>query len=263
MSNMYIRIGIMIVAAIGLLIGWSQSKKGAEWGQPMTILCAIIAIVAALWGVIRQLRGSDAMEAIDRERAFQQFQTEKLGRFLAEQYAGKKIVIIYAPRVTIEKDNAYLGLIRGLGDKVNWQKVQVPLPPGTTDETYIDPIEMWFDCKKFDETVASCGDDVAVYVSLVGMPIRAKCDKTGKFSAPSKAVNSKFAVASGTPRISQIVPYIANKGIIATVTYKPDGIFDESPAPKKMEEAFDKRYLFVTPDNLQELMTKYPDLFKN
>ncbi len=262
LSSMYVRIGIMILAAIGLLIGWSQSKKGAEWGQPMTIVCALIAIVAAFWGVIRQLRGSDSMEAIDREKAFQQFQTEKLGRYIAENYAGKKVVIIYAPRITIEKNNAYLGLIRGLGDSVNWEKVQVPLPPGTTDDTYIDPIEYWFDCKKFDETVAAF-DNVDLYVSLVGMPLKAKCDKNGKFSAPSKAANSKFVVASGTARISQIVPYIQNKGIIATVTYKPDGIFDESPCPKKMEDAFDKRYLLVTPDNLKELMGKYEELFRN
>ena len=260
MNNMYVRIAVMIVAAIGALFGWSNSKKGAEWGQPVTIVCALIAIVAAFWGIFRQIRGSDQLDAIDREKAFQQFQTEKLGRYVAEKYAGKKVVLIYAPRVTIEKDNAFIGFTRGLGDKVSWEKVQVPLPPGTTDDTYIDPIEFWFDCKKFDETVA--GHDADLYVTFCGMPLKAKCDKSGTWSLPSKAAKAKFVVANGTARLAEITQFIINGGIIGTVSYKPDGIFDESPCPKKLDDAFDMRYIMVTPENIKDYMNQYPELFK-
>ena len=83
-----IQIAVMVIGAIGVFVGWSQSKKGAGWGQPVTIVCAIIAICAALWSSMRTVTGADMKDAQKRELEYQKVQTKKLGLYIAEKYAG-------------------------------------------------------------------------------------------------------------------------------------------------------------------------------
>ena len=43
----------------------------------------------------------------------------------------------------------------------------------------------------------------------------------------------------------------------------PFPLHPDALSGEQAEDAFDKRYLLVTPDNLKELMGKYEELFRN
>ena len=49
--------------------------------------------------------------------------------------------------------------------------------------------------------------------------------------------------------------------IHAMTLWKPDPVIDEEPVSKDVEKAFAKRYLVLTPENLDEIKKKYPTLF--
>ena len=51
---------------------------------------------------------------------------------------------------------------------------------------------------------------------------------------------------------------IVSGAITAAVSYKTDAIYDDKPIPSKFDEAFDKRFAFITADNA----ANYKTLFK-
>ena len=52
------------------------------------------------------------------------------------------------------------------------------------------------------------------------------------------------------------------EGLIEAMTmWKPDPEIDEEKCPEDYRKAFDKRYMMMTGDNLDDLKTAYPKLF--
>lgn len=255
------QIAVMVVGAIGVFVGWSQSKKGAAWGQPVTIVCAIIAICAALWSSIGTVTGADMKSAQKRELEFQKVQTRKLGQFLGEKYAGKKIVILKDPTV-VAINGAELpiivGLKEGLGSAATIVSEIAPNAPkvagGPDGEEMIEPIETWFDVKKLDETLASA-PEYDILVTTCGLPENYNYNR----GLPGKLKGKQVVVAGGS--IYNLGGAILKGEVIAAVTYKPNAEYDEKPVPSNLDEAFNKRYLLVTTDNIKDIASQYKDLF--
>ena len=80
MSSNIIMYAILAVAAIGAIVGWSNAKKGVAWGQPMTIVCAIIAIcIGGYLSWSNSFGGGQNKSAQAREIEYQKIMTRQLG----------------------------------------------------------------------------------------------------------------------------------------------------------------------------------------
>jgi hypothetical protein len=75
-----------------------------------------------------------------------------------------------------------------------------------------------------------------------------------------EAKKLKVAVING--EVYQLGPGISAGQIVAAVTYNPKAKFDESKAPSDPQAAFDKRYLMITPENVEQIAQEYPGLFE-
>ncbi|NMA39187.1 MAG: hypothetical protein GX937_03330 [Lentisphaerae bacterium] len=251
-----VQIIVMIVAGIVAFVAMNKQKQGAAWGQPVAIICAIIAIVAALWSTVSNLSGSGAKKAQEREVEFQKIQTRKLGQYIAQNHAGAKVIIINDPFNDGTRPNPMLeGLKDGLGSAVTIVAEVAPAVPkmenaeGPEGEM-MEPMETWYTARAMDDILKGANADYDMVITCIGLPAGGLARLKGK----------KVAIAGGS--VYEYGPAIQGKMIVAAVTYKPDAEYDDKPVPSNMEEAFNKRYLLVTPENLAEVATKYGELFK-
>jgi len=263
---------IIAVFGIGALVGWSNSKKGASWGQPVTIICAIICIGVCLYRVIQNAQGPDNSAAMSRELRYQQVQTKVLGEYVAKAAAGKKALLL--KDMDSKPDNPMImGLKEGLAGAIEivdevepvYPKPQKPKtidpndPNAPMEEDMIPPMEEWFTAKDFEKLVKGKLDKVDILITMVGLPRNVQF--TGKdFNTPSLK-GKKVIFAGGS--IYEHGAAFQGGGVIAAVTYKPKAIYDEAPVPKDDQKAFDKRYLLVTAENWKSLMEtkEYKDIF--
>ena len=71
--------------------------------------------------------------------------------------------------------------------------------------------------------------------------------------------DKKVVLASGN--LFGCAPLLNSGAAIAAITSSPSAVYDDKPAPKETQAAFDKRYILITKDNLQALMKSNGDIF--
>jgi hypothetical protein len=272
-----IQIVIMIAAAIGMVIGLQKQKAGAEWGKPVAIVCIVIALVAALWSSFRTLGGSNNAGVVDREITFQKLGGKKLGLYLAEKHAGAKVLILSEPKLGSQtgKVNPLVeGLKEGLGsaltvaaeaspevpaDKAKAFAKEMPMegaPGGAGAGEMMPPLEYWYTAKIFDTLLGKYDGQFDLLVTTIGLPqdARSSAILKGK-SCP------KIAVLNGS--IYDLKGAFKPTMIVAAITYNPKAVYDDKPVPRDIDEAFNKRFLLVTPENLQQVGSTHPDIFRS
>ncbi|HQL88806.1 hypothetical protein [Oligosphaera ethanolica] len=250
------QIVVMIIAGIGAFIGMSKQKEGKTWGQPLAIVCAIVAIVAALWSAIGTMSGAPGKQAGEREIEFQKVQTRVLGAHLAEKYSGAKAIVIKDPFNTdATRPNPLLdGLKEGMGSAIQIvAEVFPPLPAGYNEGgegEMMAPMETWYTAKVMQDILKNANADYDMVITCIGLPAGGLLHLKGK----------KVVFAGGSPY--EYAAAIAGGLVVAAVTYKPDAIYDDKPVPSNLQEAFDKRYVLISTDNIKEVASKYAELFK-
>ncbi len=259
--NTVIMYAILAVAAIGAFVGWTNAKKGVAWGQPMTIVCAILAIGIGFYlSWAKSFGGGQSKSAQAREVEYQKVMTRQLGNYLKEKYSGKKAIIIKDP-YSKEDSPLMVGLNEGLGGALTIVDTIAPEPPkpkgNEPDMEMMDPMETWYTSKVLDKMLK--GKDADLIITTIGLPIGVGC--SGKdFNVPCLK-GKKVVFAGGS--IYEHGRAFANNCIVAAVTYKPNAEYDEKPVPKDQNAAFDKRFLLVHSENYKEVASKFPDIFQS
>ncbi|MBP1582733.1 MAG: hypothetical protein J6866_02150 [Victivallales bacterium] len=272
-----IRVAVMIIGAVIAFIGMNKQKEGATWGQPVAILGAVIAIIAALWGIVRNVSGADYSAARDRELEYQRIQTRHLGEYLASKFAGSKALVIKDTMLYYNFDGSEIanpldtqleGLKQGIGSAITIvNEVCPPLPKlerrvekGPNGEEMpmdelIPPMEMWFKPADLDKLLKSAGD-YDMIIALVSFPMGSFGSKS-----PAKAtLEKKKVVLIGGD--SSVYGYLFKQGIaVAAVTHNPNAVYDDEPIPSDKQKAFDKRYLMLTAENYESVMKANAQMF--
>ena len=259
---------VMVIGAAAAFAGWSNAKKGASWGQPLTIIGAVVAIAAAMWGIVRTVTGADQKDSMNREIGYQMVQTRKLGLYLKEKFAGKKVVILKDPTINTQdgKDTPQLqGLKEGLGGALeivaeiapDLPKPQGQPQEGMPEDMMVEPIEVWFTAKELDKTLGKVNGDYDILITTFGLPQGGVMDPKGGFKG--KLAGKKVVFAGGS--IYEQGFAFQSGLIVAAVTYKPNAEYDENPVPKDLDTAFNKRYLLVTSENFKDIAKEYKDVF--
>ena len=124
-----------VVSGIVMWVGNSNYKKGAAWGQPVAIAFGVIAIAMGIWAMT--LNGGNA-GAVNKEIGYQKVRAEKLGKYIAANFADKKILILTSAEYkdgngNLVPNHLLEGLKKGLGS-VSADVLARPVPEEGSDE---------------------------------------------------------------------------------------------------------------------------------
>ena len=250
---------ILAIAAIGACVGWANAKKGAAWGQPMTIACAVVAIGIGFFLAWQQsFGGGNAASSRNREEEYQRIMTKKLGLYIKENFSGKKAVVIIDPYLDIDNPPSLDGLKAGLGSDVEITEVLKPKAPERPagedpgmNPGMLIPQEKWFTVKEVNTLLT--GKNFDICITLMGLPANTKVQ--GKALNIEALKGKKVFIGGGS--IYNFKQAIVSGAITAAVSYKTDAIYDDKPIPSKLDEAFDKRFALVTAENAAQYKTLF------
>ncbi len=249
---------ILAIAAIGAFVGWSNAKKGAAWGQPMTIACAVVAIGMGFYlAYLNSFGGGATSASRNREEEYQKIMTKKLALFIKEKFSGKKAVVIIDPYLEIDNPPSLEGLKDGFGGVVEIVEVIKPDAPKRPEGDpgmnpgILEPQEKWYRAKSLDKVLT--GKNFDICVTLMGLPADTRV-QGNSLSIPALK-NKKVFIGGGS--IYNLKQAIISGAVTAAVSYKTDAIYDDKPVPSKLDEAFDKRFALITKDNVAQYKTLF------
>lgn len=261
---------IMIVAAVGMIIGLVQGQRGAPWGRPVTIACAVVALLMAIGTMFRGGDRVDVRAIRRREAAYQRIAMERLGQHLAEAHSGFRALVVKPIEFgdPTETTTAQLdGLRAGLGGQIEIVAIVSPEIPEEFRQMMehagedMDMVPMppmadmsMMQADSFNAGVNDYLDDVDLVISLVGLPMDMQ-----NLSIWRKRPPPKLAVY-GFPHMPGIKEAIGDGYIVAFVTHRPDPDPEAHKVMPRSIQDFDTRYILITPENIQEISTQHPML---
>lgn len=264
MSISVLLYAILTIAAIGAAVGWSNAKKGAAWGQPLTIACAILAIGVGFYLALANsgIVGNQNAGTQKRETEYQKIQTRELGKYLAEKFSGQTAILVKDPN-TQDDNPTIVGLKEGLGTAITITDEVSPTAPKSANrgpeggpEEMMEPIENWYKKKDLEKILANKKADLII--TTIGLPDDVFF--TGKAFNTKCLEKKKVAIAGGN--ISRSGKALQGGAVVAAVTYNPKAEYDDKPIPKDPKAAFDKRFILITSENFKQVYSENKELFQ-
>ncbi len=266
---------LMILAAGGMLFGNKKYKaKGVAWGRPLAGACGVLSLVFAIWLIAMQLTGNRGRVEgiIANENKYYSAKLQFLADYLADKHGDKEYLVIMNPptEYNAERDQLLKDALRSL-NVTEWYVLEPEMPVGMLtgdipEEAMMDPMmEEQLTPERFNKILHEFPDVDAV-ISTIGLPMEYQGllvfsqkpyqefkDKHGK-EPPALVLLDAY--------IYELKNSINGKQILAAVTYNPGADYrpDEN-VPKDYKEAFEKRYLLITPENVSEMATTHESLF--
>ncbi len=267
---------LMVAAGCGAVVGMRMSKKGNKQGMMVAAPCAILAVVLAVGGLL--ISGNSTPKLAKALNRYSYACGQTLGKHLVEHHSGSRLLLLVEPtfggdesdilQVAIEE-----GLKASIGSDLIWAgTVPVDPPPAYVERAkkfsqqgpppYPEnpiPYEMrgyegWFSSGYLAKLLAEHEGTYDVLVSAVGLPRnfpRSRLVKNGDLPETIAVLN-----AHGMPMRG-----LVKSGIIDTVVAVKPSVNpwkDVSSAPHDLDEAFAKRFILVTQENLDEMVAAYP-----
>jgi hypothetical protein len=252
------------------MTGMNRASLG-RWIAGLAFAAIVLGLMEAQFHLLRKLCGVGPLT--QRELAM-----EYLGRYLASEYRGKKVVVLAnpfsqksgQPREVYRFEKAGLqGLQRGLGKSVLIETVAFPeLRPGFVENprsVFIDPrtttpLSYVVTDDALDK-IAAAHPQAELLVSLIGLPLNVRQTETWKSTNPRK-----FALLLPDLRIvgdeGAVREAISSGKIAAFVMNKPGAPADDQPIGKDSRMEFDRRFLMVNRDTIDRFLQLYPRLFR-
>ena len=273
---------IMLVGAIVMIYGLKKYKTGQMWGKGVAILGALVALGCALANLFT---GGQAgtQEVQDMAAGYSRVKGAKVGQYLASNYSGKKVVIVKETTMTQGGETTMSeAMLQGLKSslqgnvtlvdtvapempedlKEEVERTQEELAAQEEGEVPMDeamglagiPFDSWFTADIMDDLVDEYKGKADIMVFACNMPMDYQAAEFWRDSDVPKLV-----VLSGP--VSELTNAIKQGKVIAAVMANPDAEYEQKPPPTDVDEAFGKRYLLLTPDNVEEIASKYQERF--
>ena len=263
----------MLVLAGGMFYGQAQFKrKGAQWGKLLTIVCGISIIITALWTNL--CRSTIDIAAIEREKQYQKAQCIVLANTLSTMYNGNgKCLVIHHPvfgKNMTEIQRLVDAFNEGFGGKVTEIR-PVPIKVINTNDEMAEEAMLEMTAEDFNKVI-NANKDCDVVITLVPLPFSEdQLYQIGIFEMIPDEDNPsiyKKVPDREYPLLGVYNGYVGNleqlfyDGLIGAMSlWKPNPTIDEKPVPESVQEAFNKRYLVITPQNIDSIHEKHPSLF--
>jgi hypothetical protein len=250
--------------------------KGVSWGRPLAGLCGLIALVLAVVAIVWTMGLGSSLEgnkARQKEEKYQHVAYKFLGREIAKQHPGAKILQISYPSGTGEAamsmHKAQMdGLNEGLAGKATILREKelpammpgpyqsgarggMPEGPGMMGEG------MMLTAEKFDDIVEA-NAECNLVLSFVGLPQDVGAMKLWEKAKEGQAP-ALVLVNANTYELKKVIEL---KYISAILQSKPEAYDSQAPVPEDENAAFERRFMIITPENVAAWAAKYPQLFK-
>ena len=264
----------MLILAGGMFYGQAQFKrKGAQWGKLLTIICGILIIITALWTNL--CKSNFDATAIEREKKYQEAQCMVLANTLANIYNGNgKCLLIHHP-FHEDKRSKTQRLIdtfeKGLSGKISEIRA-VPIKTARAEDQHRSE-EVMIDIAAEDfNKVIDANSDCDLVITLVPLPfsedqlyqidIFEMLPDENDPSVYRRNPDRKYPLLGiYNGYVGNLEPLFYDGLIGAMSLWKPNPTIDEEPVPDSVQEAFNKRYIIITPQNIDSTKEKYPNLF--
>ena len=262
---------ILIVALVGIVVGFVLSKKGDGRGSAIMTVAAILGMTVGMAHFF--FRGKNPVDEHPikvQEWHFASIAAQRMGVYLVEQQAATKALVVmpFELRTSNERRKAMMdGLGKALGEKITVVKiVDPPMPPAvkTAYESRMNPdmeqqeipdFTLWFTAAYFDRLLQENPGDYTLVISLAGLP-----EDAANMRCIREKRGLKFATTFSP--LFKLHPLMKDGHLIADVQQHPSPNPEaEPPDDEALIPSFDRRYLLITPANMAELKQKYPDLF--
>ena len=265
----------MLLLAGGMFYGQSVfRRKRAEWGKTLTIGCAISIIVLTIWTNL--FSGPDLDGPRDRENAYMAVQATVLAHNLANMYSGQgKCLVIHEPLMNKGVEDHVERMLSAFKDGFQNRVSEIRAVPikevlagerGLEEEAYME-----HKAEDFNKVIQA-NKDCDMLILLVQLPFSEadlfEMDPFLMIEDPDNPGGWIKDPKKDYPLVGVFNGFIGNseslfhdKLLGAMSMWRPNPTIDEQPVPDDIQEAFNKRYMVVTKDNISDVKEKYPKLF--
>ncbi len=250
---------VMFLSLIGMII-CSKKQKVNPNAQPIAIVLMIVVIVCGIAMMYRTGVFGGAGTAELRQREFQYYASQGavVGKFIAENYPGKKVLLLADQNFNGNERLQMLQDALKSSSKANVVVDTVTLanppkaPEGSPPELMMDmPLFELMTAADFDNAIKKYSD-CGVVVTTIGLPRDAAKMKLWTDS------NRPALILLGGGVVPGLGSAIKAGKIDAAVIVSPDAKFTEDNPPSDPQEAFDMRYVLVTKGNADEFARFIP-----
>lgn len=253
---------LMFVFAIVMFWAQGQGKRyKAAWARPLAGLCGIIAVMLAGLQILNDSCADDKtrIEVVNKEMHYLHAAMRVLGEQLGTDHAGANILLITnkVNEYNRERHDAILdGLKEGLSGKAKIGRVIHPeAPEGVDAEEYYE--EEMFTAEMMDKAIAE-NEGHDLIVSLLGLPF--DFQQMGLWQMEDE-VRPTLSLAFAS--VYELRRALSAGYISSVIAYNPGYVYDiKAQPPEAYREAFDERYLLITPTNVDEIAAAHPSMFK-
>lgn len=266
----------MLVSAVGMIFGIVKHRQGYSWAQNLTILCAVITLLLAFWSFQFGDTGESLGKSMAQKRQqYNEIVGEKIGDLISENYAGANVLVI----AESQEDKPFnRGLKQSISDKVNLELV-VP----DYMAIYREQMKARGSSQEEVENLELRDSQAKLELSMLGVDVLEEIIQNNLedsheiiiFSGglPNLIENSRLWRRRDVPPfilvkevvgvVSANMANLVRRGnIAAMVIRRPESKGDTGEIPEDKDEAFDRRFLMLTPDNIDQMMDKHSDLFR-
>ncbi len=265
---------------LGVIMFYGQvvyKKKGAEWGKFLTLICCFAIIGLAIYINIFLPKVSDNKIA-ERERAYQRAQSIVLGATLSKNYFGNgKCLAVYNGYSIAEYDlvqKMAADLKEGFGGKVTDFKFVSIQPVIINSNEVLDDYALYEieqKAESYNKIFAeNPGYDLVVFFS--GITVNPEQllefdifkmiedpENPGQYIKDPKKKYPVVGVYNGS--MENLELFVADSLIHAVCVWKYAPNTEKFEAPESVRQAFDDRYIMVTPENYMELRKTNKEIF--
>jgi hypothetical protein len=255
----------MAIALMGMIV-CAKKQSTVAIAKPMAVVLMVVVIICAVTILMKTgvLGDQGTQKIIANELTYAKAGYFMLGKELAATAPNSKtLLIVEKTRANDERTPALIQAFKdGAAGKLNitamvtptvtWPEGRQPKP----EEMDMMPMNEMLKAKDYNDVINK-HTDCNLIVSFIGLPMDVEeltlwsmpADKRPKLGLINCAYhNLKTAIKAGV--------------VAAVVGINPTAKFDEQPAPKDPQAAFDRRYILITPENVVKISETYKNMFE-
>lgn len=261
-----IAVVVMIISLVGMII-CAKKQDAVAIAKPAAVGLMVLVIVCAVIILMKTgvLGDQGTQKIIQNEFTYTKSSYITLGKYIADKLPNSKILLITdKPRQNDTRTPQLLDAFKqGLGGKATVSVTETPAiawpegrPQPKPEEMDMIPLQEMMTAQSFNDLMTKY-PDCNLVVSFIGLPNDVENmqvwtmdpEKRPKLCLINGAYhNLKSAVQSGI--------------VAAIVAVNPSAKFTDEAAPADVKAAFDKRYILITPENIEKIAQTYANMFQ-
>ncbi|OGV61005.1 MAG: hypothetical protein A2X45_14320 [Lentisphaerae bacterium GWF2_50_93] len=261
-----IAVVVMVLSLVGMIV-CAKKQDSVAIAKPAAVGLMILVLLSAVVILMKTgvLGDQGTQKIIQNEFTYTKSSYVMLGKHIADKIPGAKILLIVdKQRQNDTRSPALLDAFKqGLGGKATISATETPAiawpegrPQPNPEEMDMIPLQEVMTAQSFNDLMTKY-PDCNLVVSFIGLPNDVENMQVWTME-PEK--RPKLAIINGA---YHNLKSALQSGIVAViVAVNPSAKFTDEAAPTDIKAAFDKRYILITPDNIEEISQKYANMFQ-